>query len=94
MACAGRVLGSETRQVRLRDEREELRRVRGVAERLESLLHPSVTSAMIGHSMAVRHADVHPGTGPQVGRNWALIGLVGLCVEFWIVAVAILTAYL
>ncbi len=54
----------------------------------------SVTSAMIRHLMAVRNADVHPETGPQVGRNWALIGLVGLCVEFWIVALAVLTSYL
>jgi hypothetical protein len=59
-----------------------------------SMLCSSVTSAMIRHLMAVRHADVHPETGPQVGRNWALIGLVGLCVEFWIVALAVLTSYL
>ena len=49
---------------------------------------------MIPHLMAVGHADVHRETGPPVRRNWALIGLVGLCVEFWIVAVAVLTAYL
>jgi hypothetical protein len=49
---------------------------------------------MIRHLMAVRHADVHPETGREYGRNWLLISLVGLCVEFWIVVVAVLTAYL
>ena len=49
---------------------------------------------MIPHLMVVRHADVHPETGRDYGRNWALIGLVGMCVEFWVVLASLLAAAL
>ena len=44
--------------------------------------------------MAVTHADVHHETGREYGRSWVLLGLVGLCAEFWIVVIAVLTTYL
>jgi hypothetical protein len=39
--------------------------------------------------MAVKQERVHVEDG-RPGLNWALIGLVGLCVEFWIVVASAL----
>ena len=57
-------------------------------------MHSSAASAIIRRLMAVRHADVYLEGGREYGRNWALIGLVGMCVEFWVVVAIFLAAVL
>ena len=59
-----------------------------------TLMPASPASVMIPPRMAITEAGVHHETGREHARNWALLGFIGLCVEFWIVVVAVLTAYL
>jgi hypothetical protein len=54
----------------------------------------AAASVMIPRLMAITEAGIHHEPGRENARNWVLLGLIGLCVEFWIVVVVVLAAYL